>query len=117
VRQLTRRILEQFGFGALEARNGAEALELLDAGSPRIDAVVSDVVMPGMSGRELVGRLRLRRPDLPVLFLSGYTGDEVGDEVRGQPHQAFLQKPFSPDALAAALEELLAEGEAVAPSG
>jgi len=117
VRQLTRRILEQFGFGALEARNGAEALELLDAGSPRIDAVVSDVVMPGMSGRELVGRLRLRRPELPVLFLSGYTGDEVSEEVRGQPHQAFLQKPFSPDALAAALEELLAEGEAVAPSG
>jgi two-component system, cell cycle sensor histidine kinase and response regulator CckA len=116
VRQLTRRILEQYGFGALEARNGAEALELLDAGSPRIDAVVSDVVMPGMSGRELVGRLRLRRPDLPVLFLSGYTGDEVSDEVRGQPHQAFLQKPFSPDALAAALEELLAEGEPVAPS-
>jgi two-component system cell cycle sensor histidine kinase/response regulator CckA len=117
VRQLTRRILEQFGFGALEARNGAEALELLDAGSPRIDAVVSDVVMPGMSGRELVGRLRLRRPELPVLFLSGYTGDEVSDEVRGQPHQAFLQKPFSPDALAAALEELLAEGETVGSSG
>jgi two-component system, cell cycle sensor histidine kinase and response regulator CckA len=116
VRQLTRRILEQFGFGVFEARNGAEALELLDSG-PRIDAVVSDVVMPGMSGRELVGRLRLRRPDLPVLFLSGYTGDELGEEVRGQPHQAFLQKPFSPDALAAALEELLAEGETVAPSG
>jgi two-component system, cell cycle sensor histidine kinase and response regulator CckA len=116
VRQLTRRILEHFGFGVFEARNGAEALELLDSG-PRIDAVVSDVVMPGMSGRELVGRLRLRRPDLPVLFLSGYTGDEIGEEVRGQPHQAFLQKPFSPDALAAALEELLAEGEAVAPSG
>ncbi len=116
VRQLTRRILEDFGFGVLEARNGSEALSHLDAGSPRIDAVVSDVVMPGMGGRELVGRLRLRRPDLPVLFLSGYTGDEVSDEVRGQLHQAFLQKPFSPDALAAALEELLAESEPVAPS-
>jgi PAS domain S-box-containing protein len=117
VRQLTRRILEDFGFGILEARNGSEALAQLDAGSPRIDVVVSDVVMPGMGGRELVGRLRLRRPDLPVLFLSGYTGDEVSDEVRGQLHQAFLQKPFSPDALAAALEELLAESEPVAPSG
>ncbi len=117
VRQLTRRILEDFGFGVLEARNGSEALTHLDAGSPRIDAVVSDVVMPGMGGRELVGRLRLRRPDLPVLFLSGYTGDEVSDEVRGQLHQAFLQKPFSPDALGAALEELLAEGEPVTPSG
>ncbi|HEU5218653.1 MAG TPA: PAS domain S-box protein [Gemmatimonadales bacterium] len=116
VRQLTRRILEDFGFAVLEARNGTEALAHLDAGSPRIDAVVSDVVMPGMGGRELVGRLRLRRPDLPVLFLSGYTGDEVSDDVRGQLHQAFMQKPFSPDALAAALEELLAEGTPVAPS-
>jgi len=117
VRQLTRRILEDFGFRVIEARNGTEALALLDAGSTRVDAVVSDVVMPGMGGRELVGRLRLRRPDLPVLFLSGYTGDEVSDEVRGHPHQGFLQKPFSPDALAAALEELLVESEPVGPSG
>jgi len=116
VRQLTRRILEDFAYAVLEARNGTEALAHLDAGSPRIDAVVSDVVMPGMGGRELVGRLRLRRPDLPVLFLSGYTGDELSDEVRGQQHQAFLQKPFSPDALAAALDDLLAEGEPVTPS-
>jgi CheY-like chemotaxis protein len=80
-----------------------------------VDALVTDVVMPGMSGRELVGRLRLRRPELPVMFLSGYTGEEVTDEVRGQPHQSFLQKPFSPQALAAALEELLGAGDPSAP--
>ena len=107
VRRLTRRVLEQYGFGAVEARTGAEALELLNREQPRIDAVVSDVVMPGMSGRELVGRLAAPRPELPVVFLSGYTGDEVSEEVRAQPRQTFLQKPFSPDALAAALEELL----------
>ncbi|NOT07221.1 MAG: PAS domain S-box protein [Gemmatimonadales bacterium] len=111
VRQLTRRVLEQYGFGVHEARNGTEALASLDEAGRRVDAVVSDVVMPGMSGRELVGRLRLRRPELPVLFLSGYTGEEVSEEVRSHPHQGFLQKPFSPDALAAALEELLADGD------
>jgi CheY-like chemotaxis protein len=116
VRQLTRRILEQYGFGTLEARSGAEALALLDAASRRVDAVVSDVMMPGMNGRELIGRLRLRRPDLPVLFLSGYTGDEVSDEVRAHPHQAFLQKPFSPEALAAVLEDLLADQATTPPA-
>ncbi len=110
VRQLTIRMLEQYGFGVVEARSGAEALALLDGGGARVDAIVSDVVMPGMSGRELAGRLRLRRSELPVLFLSGYTGDEVLDELHSHPRQAFLQKPFSPDALVAALEELLTPG-------
>jgi two-component system cell cycle sensor histidine kinase/response regulator CckA len=109
VRRLTRRVLEQFGFSTVEARTGLEALEQLEKASPRIDAVVSDLVMPGMSGRELVGRLRRLHPDMPVVYLSGYTGEEVSDEIRAHPRQTFLQKPFSPDALAAALEELLAD--------
>jgi two-component system cell cycle sensor histidine kinase/response regulator CckA len=109
VRQLTRRILEQFGFLVREARNGAEALTMIDIGTRRVDAVVSDVVMPGMGGRELIGRLRVRRPELPVLFLSGYTREELSEEVRAYSNQAFLQKPYSPDALATALEALLAD--------
>jgi two-component system cell cycle sensor histidine kinase/response regulator CckA len=109
VRQLTRRILEQFGFLVREARNGAEALTMIDIGTRRVDAVVSDVVMPGMGGRELIGRLRVRRPELPVLFLSGYTREELSEEVQAYSNQAFLQKPYSPDALATALEELLAD--------
>jgi CheY-like chemotaxis protein len=109
VRRLTRRVLEQYGYRAVEARTGAEALELLNRDQPRIDAVVSDVVMPGMGGRELVSRMRRLRPDLPVVFLSGYTGDEISEEIRAHPRQTFLQKPFSPDALVAALEEMIAE--------
>ncbi|HEX7024038.1 MAG TPA: PAS domain S-box protein, partial [Gemmatimonadales bacterium] len=112
VRRLTRRMLEQYGFAAVEARAGAEALGILESEKPRIDAVVSDVVMPGMSGRELVNLIRLRRPDIPVVFLSGYTGDELSEELRSGGRQAFLQKPFSPDALANALADLLAEPEA-----
>jgi PAS domain S-box-containing protein len=109
VRRLTRRVLEQYGYRTVEARTGAEALELLTLDHPRVDAVVSDLVMPGMSGRELVGRLRGLRPEIPVVYLSGYTSEEVTDEIRAHPRQTFLQKPFSPDALATALEELLAD--------
>jgi len=109
VRRLTRRVLEQYGFRAVEARSGVEALELLTLDHPRIDAVVSDLVMPGMSGKELVGRLRGLRPEIPVVYLSGYTSEEVTDEIRTHSRQTFLQKPFSPDALATALEELLAD--------
>jgi two-component system cell cycle sensor histidine kinase/response regulator CckA len=107
VRRLTRRVLEQYGYRAVEARTGAEALELLNRDQPHIHAVVSDVVMPGMGGSELVGRMRRLRPDIPVVFLSGYTGDEVSEEIRSHPRQTFLQKPFSPDALVAALEEMV----------
>ena len=93
----------------MEARTGAEALQLLTLDHPRIDAVVSDLVMPGMSGKELVGRLRELRPEMPVVYLSGYTSEEVTNEIRTHSRQTFLQKPFSPDALATALEELLAD--------
>ena len=109
VRRLTRRVLEQYGFRAVEARTGLEALELLTLDHPRIDAVVSDLVMPGMSGKELVSRLRDLRPEIPVVYLSGYTSEEVTDEIRLHPKQMFLQKPFSPETLATALEELLGD--------
>jgi CheY-like chemotaxis protein len=117
VRRLTRRVLEQYGFRAVEARSGVEALELLSLDHPRIDAVVSDLVMPGMSGTELIERVRDLRPDMPVVYLSGYSGEEVSEQVRSHPRQAFLQKPFSPDALAAALEDLLADVTPPATAG
>ena len=108
VRQLTQRVLEEFGYEVIEARSGVAALARINDEHTPIDAVVTDVVMPGMSGREMADRLRSTRPRLPVLFLSGYTGDEVmlgGDA----SNQSFLQKPYSPDSLAAALDELLAD--------
>jgi PAS domain S-box-containing protein len=117
VRNLISRVLTQYGYGLLEARDGAEALGLLEAGRQSVDAVVSDVVMPGMSGSELIARLRCQSPGLPVLFLSGYTREEVRNEARHDVRQAFLQKPFSPDALAAALEDLLADARPPATAG
>ena len=117
VRQLTARMLRQYGYDILVATDGTEALAMLASGLQGVDAVVTDVVMPGMSGAELIGQLRARWPDLPVLFLSGYTGDEVKGELKPGSRQAFLQKPFSSDALAAAVEEMLSDVRPPATAG
>ena len=117
VRQLTARMLRQYGYDLLLATDGTEALAMLATGLQGVDAVVTDVVMPGMSGAELIEQVRERWPELPVLFLSGYTGDEVKDGIKSGSRQAFLQKPFSSDALAAALEELLSDVRPPATAG
>ncbi|HEV8598905.1 MAG TPA: PAS domain S-box protein [Gemmatimonadales bacterium] len=109
VRQLTCRMLEQYGYEVVPAADGAEALQLLSRLHPGVDAVVSDVMMPGIGGTELIRQLRVSWPELPVLLLSGYQGEDVEGGVQPGSRQAFLQKPFSPDALAAALVELLAD--------
>jgi len=117
VRQLTARMLRQYGYDLLLATDGTEALVMLATGLQGVDAVVTDVVMPGMSGAELIEQLRARWPELPVLFLSGYTGDEVKVGLKSGSRQTFLQKPFSSDALAAALEELLSDVRPPATAG
>jgi two-component system cell cycle sensor histidine kinase/response regulator CckA len=94
VRRLARRILERDGHEVLEAGNGTEALRRVDEG-PAPDLVVTDVIMPEMGGGELANRLRAARPGLRVLFMSGYTADELED--RGiEDTAAFLSKPFPP---------------------
>ena len=117
VRQLTCRMLEQYGYEIMPAADGAEALQLLSGPGPGVDAVVSDVVMPGIGGTELISQLRARWPELPVLLLSGYVGEEVSYQRQPESRQAFLQKPFSPDALAAALDDLLADARPPATAG
>ncbi|HTL05266.1 MAG TPA: PAS domain S-box protein, partial [Gemmatimonadales bacterium] len=116
VRQLAERILCQYGYEVVVAEDGEDALRRIAEGTA-IDAVVSDVVMPGIGGVELVERLRAVQGELPVLLLSGYTGDEVSATLAGNGRQAFLQKPFSPDALAAALDDLLADVRPPATAG
>jgi CheY-like chemotaxis protein len=68
-----RRLLERYGYNVLEARHGADALRLVEEGGPEVHLVLTDLVMPEMGGRELVERLRARRPTLKVLYMSGYT--------------------------------------------
>ena len=117
VRQLSARMLRQYGYDILLATDGAEALAMLASGLQGVDAVVTDMVMPGITGAELVEQLRARWPELPVLYLSGYTGDEVKGGLKPGSRQAFLQKPFSSDALAAAVEELLSDVRPPATAG
>jgi PAS domain S-box-containing protein len=109
--ELIRGLLESFlpglGYVVSTASNGSEALRLTEEGGLAPDAVLTDVVMPKMSGFELVKRLRQRRPDLPVIFMSGHLDEAVaahGEVAQGTP---FLQKPFRLRDVAATLGQLL----------
>ena len=111
VRRVTRRILEKAGYTLLEARDGDEALEIAEAFEGVIHLVVTDVVMPSLSGPELVERLLLARPQTRVLYISGYASEAV--LARGVANGAsHLEKPFTPDALLRRVREVLDFGVA-----
>jgi two-component system cell cycle sensor histidine kinase/response regulator CckA len=108
VRALSRRILEREGYTVLEARDGREAIRVATAYPSRIDLLVTDMVMPNVGGSELFAHLRLLRPDLRVLFVSGYTDDDMIRRGLKDAGSAFLQKPFTARALAAAAKAAMA---------
>jgi PAS domain S-box-containing protein len=114
VRTLARRSLEGYGYTVLEAPDGRRALELAERYGAAIDLLVTDVVMPGLSGRELAERLARTRPDLRVLYTSGYTDDAMVRQGVLTAGVAFLQKPFVPETLARKVREVL-DGEAAGP--
>jgi PAS domain S-box-containing protein len=107
VRRMAARALSSRGYTVLEAANGSEALDLVGHESSEIDLVVTDVIMPGVGGRELGERLTELRPGLPVLFISGYTDDDVVRRGLLSPGSPFLQKPFEPDALARKVRQVI----------
>jgi PAS domain S-box-containing protein len=107
VRQLARRLLLMNGYTVLEARDGEEALALGRSHPKPIDVVLTDVVMPRMSGRELVERLAPIRPEAKVIYMSGYTDDAIARHDVFSNGTAFLEKPFAPHALAAKVREVL----------
>jgi two-component system, cell cycle sensor histidine kinase and response regulator CckA len=107
LRDLVCRTLRAQGYRTLEAGHGAEALEVIETSPDPVDLVVTDVVMPGMDGRELGRRLAQRWPDLPILYISAY---EVNDIFRrGSPRDSapFLQKPFPMDGLVTTIRSLI----------
>ena len=108
VRALTREVLGGAGYTILEAADGAEALLLCERHLGPIHLLLSDVVMPGMGGRELADRLSALRPGLKVLFLSGYADDAVVRHGVLASQVAFLQKPFSIESLTRKVREVLA---------
>jgi len=100
VRRFARRVLVEHGFQVHEAADGAEALELIQATFDRLDVVVSDIVMPKLNGVELLRRLAMVRPQLPVILMSGYAGPQLAERGIDAPC-SILAKPFSADALIA----------------
>ena len=107
LRSLTARILEASGYTVLLARNGVEALALATGHEGNIDMVATDVVMPLMSGRPLVEKLSETRSDMKVLFMSGYTDDEIMRRGVLDGRTAFLQKPFTPTQFANKVRDVL----------
>jgi PAS domain S-box-containing protein len=107
VREFVRQILSGYGYRVLDARDPAEALLLADRMSELLHLLVADVVMPHMNGRELADRLTTRRPALKVLFMSGYAETAIVHHGRLDPGTVFIQKPFTPAALAGKVRALL----------
>jgi PAS domain S-box-containing protein len=107
VREMTQAALQRHGYTVLPAASGAEALQIARANQGAIKVVLTDVVMPGMSGPQLVERLREEQPELAALFMSGYTSDAVLRHGIETGEADFLQKPFSTSALAAKLRQVL----------
>jgi signal transduction histidine kinase/CheY-like chemotaxis protein len=114
VRALVRQVLSKHGYSVLQAATGAEALAICDQHTKHIDLLLTDVVLKHMSGRELSEVMVTRRPDMKVIFMSGYTDDAVVHHGVLAHSTAFLQKPFTTQALVKMLREVLDQRSAKA---
>jgi len=104
---IVREALLASGYRVLEARHGAEGLRIAESHAGPIDLLVSDTVMPGLGGRELADRIKASRPAMRVLYMSGYTDDTVVRHGVLMAEVAFLQKPFTLEALARKVRAVL----------
>jgi CheY-like chemotaxis protein len=107
VRTLARLVLQQHGYAVLEARDGVEAAQICQRHPGTIHLLVTDVIMPRMSGRQVASHLAPMRPSMKVLYLSGYTDDAIVHHGVLDPDTPFLQKPFTTDALLRKVREVL----------
>jgi CheY-like chemotaxis protein len=106
VRKLVFAILQSHGYDVIEANNGQTALAAYEKNKHKIDLVLTDVVMPLMNGFELGERLSEERPELKILYMSGYRDNPIGNSP-GEGNRAFLHKPFTPDTLVQKVRQLL----------
>lgn len=107
IRSMAHKALSRLGYTVLAAETGHEALNLAHERLDEIDLVVTDVVMPQMSGQQLAKKLQTIRPSLKVLYMSGYTENTIGQHGLADTGTAFLSKPFTPDMLAHKVREIL----------
>ena len=115
IRALVCRVLRSHGYTVLEAADAGLALRLSQELAGPIHLLLTDVVMPQTSGRELAERMAWRRPEVKVLYMSGYTDDAVVRHGVLQEGTAFLQKPFTPDLLAQKVREVLDQRDSPVP--
>jgi two-component system cell cycle sensor histidine kinase/response regulator CckA len=107
VRKLVQRVLQSLGYTLLEAENGQEALQIAASYDGLIHLLLTDVVMPGINGKMLAENLLMTRPELKLLFMSGYTDNAIAHHGVLEPGTAFVQKPFSPTVIAHKIREVL----------
>jgi CheY-like chemotaxis protein len=110
VRELAARMLRHAGYETLQAVDGRDAWTQLQRTSVRIDAVLADVVMPTMTGTELLVLVLANRPELPIALMSGYAAEALRARGLEEPPVPLLTKPFTKDHLVALIERLLAPG-------
>lgn len=109
VRLIIKAVLERSGYQTLMANNGEEAVALWNQRKAQIDLLFTDVVMPGgVTGKDLADKLRVERPNLKVVFCSGFGADIIGSEIVSAPGNYFLAKPFDIDRLKQVVGEALA---------
>jgi CheY-like chemotaxis protein len=107
VRRLLTQVLRMRGYRVLEAGDGEEAMRVFHERGSEIELVLTDVIMPRMGGPDLAARLLAMRPDLPLIFMSGYPDDHLTGSGALPAGRRFLRKPLLPDALATAVRETL----------
>jgi two-component system cell cycle sensor histidine kinase/response regulator CckA len=107
VREIARQFLESGGYKVIEAKDGAEALQLAEANRGKIHLLVTDMVMPGMTGQELAVRLQREHPGLCVVFMSGYSEHAATEMADADPNVRLLTKPFSRATILRAVREIL----------
>ncbi len=112
-RSIVERMLRRAGYAVHSASDGAEAVRILESGSVRVDLVLTDVMMPGLSGRVVAARAQAMHPRLPVLFMSGYADASIGDLDTEHADRALVTKPFSSTTLLSRISEMLQSSHAL----
>ena len=115
VREASARLLARAGYSVVEAQDGHRALKLFDRDPDQFDAVVTDMMMPGIDGRELARRVRLVRPAMPVVFMSGYTEDDERQSLLDTT-SVFVEKPFTPEVFLSKVKQALGTAHKMAQS-